>query len=354
MADTLGDNSELAAVFARAKEKIQLSEEGHRDRDWAAQQVVRAWRDGVPPSRVRDYTVDCRAAVRLLTEAVAGATRGQSSRPIGLRVPAGMGQTHVLRYASELANAAGVAVAWVPSVDGRPSVLKTQQVLLAGARVDGQTLAAYLAGSTGRSGASASVSDVRRLLNELSPGGVISMTLVLEAASRGRYEEALEVLSWLLGETVDEAWRRARHLPLKPELAPTGRGVLAGCVAFARIVGASGLVVIDDARPDPGHEGTVPGYLLDPLPGLLVLSGQAWSGVRGMIELGPLKREELEALARLIRDQHVRAYEWPAADEVIDSRLGSLTRALNGDKTREWVRGVVAALDSTLAEQSGK
>jgi Ser/Thr protein kinase RdoA (MazF antagonist) len=73
-----------------------------------------------------------------------------------------------------------------------------------------------------------------------------------------------------------------------------------------------------------------------------------------MIELGPLKREELEALARLIRDQHVRAYEWPAADEVIDSRLGSLTRALNGDKTREWVRGVVAALDSTLAEQSGK
>lgn len=350
MGDTLGDDPRLADGFRRIRERIDLSER-YAGLDVAAESAVRAFRDGVPPPAVSTISVGRASTISEVEDRLRGAANLQRPAPTVLDVRDGDGLSHIIRWASEKASRLGFAVVALEAMPVWLDPRSLQSALIGGLKVNGMTLIEGLAEGTLRPDSSA-IHHARALATELSPGGMTILTHFLEAVARSRSDEALACIDWILGAPADAGWRRSGQLPSSPLLAPTPRGVAAASVYLARAFGASGVLITVDVRA----HATSPAVAIAGLGGLpynIVLSGApVEGGKRKELVVPHMQPSELWALARLIRDCHVKAFAWPNAGSVTDDELERLLPVrLPESPVRDWVRGVTAGLDLLLAEQ---
>jgi hypothetical protein len=346
MSDTLGDDPRLSSAFAQIKERLSLSAL-YTGGDNRAEADVRAFRDGVPPVRVRELSVGRAATFEVLRGRLEAAAGDRRPKPTTLSVRPGDGLSHLLRWTSEESEAGLMAVAYTEPKSDRSSPFRVQQALLGSMKLSGRTLADAL--YSGRAVVSdAAIRAVGALAGELTPSGLRVLTVLLEAAADRRTQDALALLGWMQGEPLASDYARRRGLPTIPVLAATYLGVVNAVVHTARAFGAQGMLLLLD-----GDTPAAAIAELSRVPFTLVLSGGDRAGPRvKVIDVPPLTPSDLRTLARRIRDKHLQAYGWPDPTPVVNDLLDGLLPPPSPAMTaRAWVRTVTATLDNLLSQQ---
>lgn len=345
MNDDLGDSPRLAVTFAKIREAIDLHARG-LGIDHDAEADIVAFRDGVVPRVVSTLTVGRTEQARTCQERIDAASKGRRPRTVAISTVPGDGLTHFLHLVAELADASGLATAWLVDRESVRSPLSVQTSVLSSAMLGSRSLFDSVepppSHDLGIQGAA------ERLSERLTPAAVRGLTIIFESLRSGHPEAALPVYRWLCGQDPGANWRAAQRLPAKPALTLTWSSLLEACCLLTQIGGAKGLVLLVDLQ----GLTSAPEWLGSQASHCFVASGLASPDGVDSLTLPCLTKDQGLRLAAIIRDRHIAAYAWPSAEAVADSELQTLVAPLSWRTTRECVRSIVTHLDQTLARQS--
>jgi hypothetical protein len=342
MSETLGEDPRIAALLGEVREGLALSEASVGDAQ--AQAEVRAFRDGVPPPAVAALTVGRERTLEEIRRRIDANARGQRPGLMLLDVRAGDGLSHLLRWAKEQGESARTAVATLDAATIRSSSLVVQEKLLGSAHLRGRHLADVLY-SERAALAEQTVVSIKALTGELSGAGLRTISVLLEATAAGRTADAFAILERMQGGDLERQELRRLGLPSERCIADTTRGVVIALTHVVRAFGASGLLLLLDARVPP-----LEAIALSSLPFAFMIAGGSSRDPRFRAsEVGPLGEQDQILLARRIRDRHLHAYNWSNASSVTNRKLETCIPVQPGITARDWVRTITAVLDQRLA-----
>jgi hypothetical protein len=308
-----------------------------------AERMVTAFRDGVPPPIVHPITVGNADVFAYLSRATTRDSQPNPRQGLAIRGRSGDGLSHCLQWVREEAATRGSATLALTG-GFPPDADRMQALVFEKARVGDRTLIDALSDPETRASRSQASSAVEQLTKQLTPGGLQCLQLLFEALNKRDHGTIVELVTWMRGEQVSATWRRRNRLPARAHLSSDLKGLASALITLFAMFGIKGLVVsIDESSPSEISQ------FADEFRArrLLVIGTSVSSRVdRDDPFLSPLDPSSKRALAILIRDLHVHAYDWKRPGSVSPARLNEWLLAAPDGTTRDFVRYLVGRLDA--------